>query len=227
VIATMLSYSMERRLDKHGEFGTGAIEGVAGPEAANNAAVGGAYVPLMALGIPFTPAMAVVMAVLLIHGISPGPTLISEKPDLFWGVIASMYIGNAMLLIFNLPLVGVFANIIRTPLHILMPVVLLFCLVGVYSINNSVLDIWLMIGFGFLGYLMRRLKYDSAPLVLALVLGPMMERSFREAMMISKGDLAVFVTRPISVALLIVGIAVTVVPSAVSALRARSARAAA
>jgi putative tricarboxylic transport membrane protein len=227
VIATMLSYSMERRLDKHGEFGTGAIEGVAGPEAANNAAVGGAYVPLMALGIPFTPAMAVVMAVLLIHGISPGPTLISEKPDLFWGVIASMYIGNAMLLIFNLPLVGVFANIIRTPLHILMPVVLLFCLVGVYSINNSVLDIWLMIGFGFLGYLMRRLKYDSAPLVLALVLGPMMERSFREAMMISKGDLAVFVTRPISVALLIVGIAVTVVPSAVSALRARSARRAA
>jgi len=227
VIATMLSYSMERRLDKHGEFGTGAIEGVAGPEAANNAAVGGAYVPLMALGIPFTPAMAVVMAVLLIHGISPGPTLISEKPDLFWGVIASMYIGNAMLLIFNLPLVGVFANIIRTPLHILMPVVLLFCLVGVYSINNSVLDIWLMIGFGFLGYLMRRLKYDSAPLVLALVLGPMMERSFREAMMISKGDLAVFVTRPISVALLIVGVAVTVVPSAVSALRARSARRAA
>ena len=227
VIATMLSYSMERRLDKHGEFGTGAIEGVAGPEAANNAAVGGAYVPLMALGIPFTPAMAVVMAVLLIHGISPGPTLISEKPDLFWGVIASMYIGNAMLLIFNLPLVGVFANIIRTPLHILMPIVLLFCLVGVYSINNSVLDIWLMIGFGFLGYLMRRLKYDSAPLVLALVLGPMMERSFREAMMISKGDLAVFVTRPISLALLIVGIAVTVVPSAVSALRARSARRAA
>jgi len=227
VIATMLSYSMERRLDKHGEFGTGAIEGVAGPEAANNAAVGGAYVPLMALGIPFTPAMAVVMAVLLIHGISPGPTLISEKPDLFWGVIASMYIGNAMLLIFNLPLVGVFANIIRTPLHILMPIVLLFCLVGVYSINNSVLDIWLMIGFGFLGYLMRRLRYDSAPLVLALVLGPMMERSFREAMMISKGDLAVFVTRPISVALLIVGVAVTVVPSAVSALRARSARRAA
>jgi putative tricarboxylic transport membrane protein len=171
--------------------------------------------------------MAVVMAVLLIHGISPGPTLISEKPDLFWGVIASMYIGNAMLLIFNLPLVGVFANIIRTPLHILMPIVLLFCLVGVYSINNSVLDIWLMIGFGFLGYLMRRLKYDSAPLVLALVLGPMMERSFREAMMISKGDLAVFVTRPISMALLIVGVAVTVVPSAVSALRARSARRAA
>jgi len=224
VIATMLSYSMERRLDKHGEFGAGAIEGVAGPEAANNAAVGGAYVPLMALGIPFTPAMAVVMAVLLIHGISPGPTLISEKPDLFWGVIASMYIGNVMLLIFNLPLVGVFANIIRTPLHILMPIVLLFCLVGVYSINNSMLDIWLMIGFGCLGYLMRRLTYDSAPLVLALVLGPMMERSFREAMMISKGDLAVFVTRPISAALLIVGIAVTVVPSAVSALRARSAR---
>jgi len=221
VIATMLSYSAERRLDKYGEFGHGAIEGVAGPEAANNAAVGGAYVPLMALGIPFTPAMAVVMAVLLIHGISPGPTLISEHPDLFWGVIASMYIGNVMLLIFNLPLVGVFANIIKTPLYILMPIVLLFCLVGVYSINNSMLDIWLMIGFGFLGYLMRRLKYDSAPLVLSLVLGPMMERSFREAMMISKGNLAVFVTRPISATLLAVGILVMVVPPVIAALRGK------
>jgi putative tricarboxylic transport membrane protein len=224
VIATMVSYSVERKLDKHGEFGHGAIEGVAGPEAANNAAVGGAYVPLMALGIPFTPAMAVVMAVLLIHGISPGPTLISEHPDLFWGVIASMYIGNFMLLIFNLPLVGVFANIIKTPLFILMPLVLLLCLVGVYSINNAILDVWLMIGFGLLGYVMRKLKFDSAPLVLALVLGPMMERSFREAMMISKGDLTVFVTRPISAALLIAGAAVMVVPPVVSALRARTAR---
>jgi putative tricarboxylic transport membrane protein len=223
VIATMVSYSVERRLDKHGEFGKGAIEGVAGPEAANNAAVGGAYVPLMALGIPFTPAMAVVMAVLLIHGISPGPTLISEKPDLFWGVIASMYIGNFMLLIFNLPLVGVFANIIKTPLYLLMPIVTLLCLIGVYSINNSILDVWLMIGFGLLGYVMRRLKYDSAPLVLALVLGPMMERSFREAMMISKGDLTVFLTRPISATLLVVGIIVMALPPAIAALRRRSA----
>jgi putative tricarboxylic transport membrane protein len=224
VIATMVSYSVERRLDKHGEFGKGAIEGVAGPEAANNAAVGGAYVPLMALGIPFTPAMAVVMAVLLIHGISPGPTLISEKPDLFWGVIASMYVGNFMLLIFNLPLVGVFANIIKTPLYLLMPIVTLLCLVGVYSINNSILDVWLMIGFGLLGYAMRKLKYDSAPLVLALVLGPMMERSFREAMMISKGDLTVFLTRPISATLLAVGALVMLLPPLISALRGKSAR---
>ena len=223
VIATMVSYSVERRLDKRGEFGKGAIEGVAGPEAANNAAVGGAYVPLMALGIPFTPAMAVVMAVLLIHGISPGPTLISEKPDLFWGVIASMYIGNFMLLIFNLPLVGVFANIIKTPLYLLMPIVTLLCLVGVYSINNSILDVWLMIGFGLLGYVMRRLKYDSAPLVLALVLGPMMERSFREAMMISKGDLAVFLTRPISATLLTVGVLVMALPPLIAAVRGKSA----
>jgi putative tricarboxylic transport membrane protein len=223
VIATMVSYSVERKLDKHGEFGEGAIEGVAGPEAANNAAVGGAYVPLMALGIPFTPAMAVVMAVLLIHGISPGPTLISEKPDLFWGVIASMYIGNFMLLIFNLPLVGVFANIIKTPLYLLMPIVTLLCLVGVYSINNSTLDVWLMVGFGLLGYAMRKLKYDSAPLVLALVLGPMMERSFREAMMISKGNLAVFVTRPISATLLAVGLLVLVAPSLIAALRGKAA----
>ena len=223
VISTMVSYSVEQRLDKSGEFGKGAIEGVAGPEAANNAAVGGAYVPLMALGIPFTPAMAVVMAVLLIHGITPGPTLISEKPDLFWGVIASMYIGNFMLLVFNLPLVGVFANIIKTPLYLLMPIVLLLCLVGVYSINNSLLDVWLMIGFGLLGYAMRRLKYDSAPLVLALVLGPMMERSFREAMMISKGDLAVFVTRPISATLLLIGVLVMVVPPILSLVKKQQA----
>jgi putative tricarboxylic transport membrane protein len=219
VISTMVSYSAERKLDKRGEFGKGAIEGVAGPEAANNASVGAAYVPLMALGIPFTPAMAVVMAVLLIHGINPGPLLMTEKPDLFWGVIASMYIGNFMLLVFNLPLVGVFANIIRTPLYLLMPIVLVLCLVGVYSVNNSMLDIWLMIGFGLLGYFLRRLKYDLAPLVLALVLGPMMERSFREAMMISRGDLWVFVSRPISGTILAVGVVVLVAPLAMACAR--------
>ena len=185
---------------------------MAGPGAANNASVGAAYVPLMALGIPFTPVMAVVMAVLIINGINPGPQLVNEKPDLFWGVIASMYIGNFMLLIFNLPLVGFFANIIRTPLYLLMPIVMLLCLIGVYSVNNSVLDLWLMIGFGLLGYLLRRLKYDLAPLVLALVLGPMMERSFREAMMISRGDLGIFVTRPISAAILAVGVLAMVGP---------------
>jgi putative tricarboxylic transport membrane protein len=145
--------------------------------------------------------------------------LITEKPDLFWGVIASMYIGNFMLLVFNLPLVGVFASIIRTPLYLLMPIVLLMCLVGVYSINNSMLDIWLMTGFGLLGYLLRRLKYDLAPLVLAMVLGPMMERSFREAMMISRGDLSVFLTRPISGTILLVGAIVLVAPLLISWIR--------
>lgn len=212
VISTMVSYSVEKRLDTHGEFGSGAIEGVAGPEAANNASVGAAYVPLMALGIPFTPAMAVVMAVLLIHGINPGPLLMSEKPDLFWGVIASMYIGNFMLLVFNLPLVGVFASIIRTPLYVLMPTVMLLCLVGVYSVNNSILDIWLMTGFGVLGYSLRRLRYDLAPLVLALVLGPMMEKSFREAMMISRGDLTIFLVRPIAGAILSIGLLALLAP---------------
>ncbi len=225
VISTMVSYSVEKKLDKHQEFGKGAIEGVAGPEAANNASVGAAYVPLMALGIPFTPAMAVVMAVLLIHGINPGPLLMSEKPDLFWGVIASMYIGNFMLLVFNLPLVGVFANIIRTPLYVLMPIVMLLCLVGVYSVNNSLLDIWLMTGFGLLGYFLRRLKYDLAPLVLALVLGPMMERSFREAMMISRGDLGVFIHRPISGSILAVGLLVVVAPAILQRVRALLGRA--
>ena len=212
VIATMISYDVERRLDKNKQFGHGAIEGVAGPEAANNAAVGGAYVPLMALGIPFTPAMAMVMAVLLIHGISPGPTLISEHPNLFWGVIASMYIGNCMLLVFNLPMAGVFANIIRTPLHILMPAVLLLCVVGVYSVSNSIFDVLLMIGFGLLGYVMEKLQYSPAPLVLALVLGPVMERTFRESMMISRGDLSSFVTRPISGTILAIGVLVLLLP---------------
>lgn len=219
VISTMVSYSVERKLDKHGEFGKGSIEGVAGPEAANNASVGAAYVPLMALGIPFTPAMAVVMAVLLINGINPGPLLLKEKPDLFWGVIASMYIGNFMLLIFNLPLVGFFASIIRTPLYLLMPIVMLLCLVGVYSVNNSMLDLWLMIGFGLLGYLLRRLKYDLAPLILALVLGPMMERSFREAMMISRGDLTVFISRPISTTILCIGLLALFGPMLISGVR--------
>jgi putative tricarboxylic transport membrane protein len=227
VISTMVSYSVERKLDRYGEFGRGSIEGVAGPEAANNASVGAAYVPLMALGIPFTPVMAVVMAVLIINGISPGPLLMKEKPDLFWGVIASMYIGNFMLLIFNLPLVGVFANIIRTPLYLLMPIVMLLCLVGVYSVNTSLLDLWLMIGFGVLGYLLRRLKYDLAPMILALVLGPMMERSFREAMMISRGDLAVFVSRPISAAILAVGALAVAAPALVRLLKPATRRAAA
>jgi len=215
----MVSYSVERKLDKYGEFGKGSIEGVAGPEAANNASVGAAYIPLMALGIPFTPVMAVVMAVLIINGISPGPLLMQERPDLFWGVIASMYIGNFMLLIFNLPLVGLFANIIRTPLYLLMPIVMLLCLIGVYSVNASLLDLWLMIGFGALGYLLRRLKYELAPMILALVLGPMMERSFREAMMISRGDLAIFLTRPISATILAVGFLVLAGPVVIAALK--------
>ena len=219
VIATMISYDVERRLDKNQQFGNGAIEGVAGPEAANNAAVGGAYVPLMALGIPFTPAMAMVMAVLLIHGISPGPNLISQHANLFWGVIASMYIGNCMLLVFNLPMAGIFANIIRTPLHILMPLVLLLCVVGVYSVSNSIFDVALMIGFGLLGYVMEKLNYSPAPLVLALVLGPVMERTFRESMMISRGDLTSFVTRPISGTILAIGVLVLILPPLVAVYR--------
>jgi putative tricarboxylic transport membrane protein len=224
VIATMISYDVERRLDRNGQFGKGAIEGVAGPEAANNAAVGGAYVPLMALGIPFTPAMAMVMAVLLIHGISPGPTLISQHANLFWGVIASMYIGNCMLLVFNLPMAGIFANIIRTPLHILMPLVLLLCVIGVYAVSNSIFDVALMIAFGVLGYVMEKLDYSPAPLVLALVLGPVMERTFRESMMISRGDLGSFVTRPISGTILAIGVLVLIVPPLIALYKKTAAR---
>lgn len=199
VISTFISYLTEKKLSKHPEeFGEGAIEGVAGPEAANNAAVGGAYVPLMALGVPFTPAMAVVVGALMLHGITPGPLLMTERPELFWGVIASMYIGNVMLVILNLPLVQVFAQIMRVPKQILLPLIVLLCLVGVYSVNSSTIDLFTLAVFGILGFLMRGMGYEPAPLVLALVIGPMMETSLREALMTSQGALGDLVFRPIA-----------------------------
>jgi len=204
VIATFVSYISEKKLSKRPEeFGRGAIEGVAGPEAANNSAVGGAYVPLFALGIPFTPAMAMVLATLMLHGLTPGPNLIKDKPVLFWTVIASMYIGNFMLLVLNLPLVNLFVRILMVPRHILMPVIVLICLIGVYTVNSSPLDLFLLALFGFIGFVLRKYGFQPAPLILAMVIGPMLETSLRQALNITGGSISAIIFCPIGLTLFI------------------------
>ena len=176
VIPTFISYAVEKRLSRHPEkFGTGVIEGVAAPETANNAATGGSMVTLLSLGIPANVAMAVLLGAFIIHGIQPGPLLISKHPALFWGTIASMYIGNGMLLILNLPLIGIWVKILKIPYNILFPLILLFCFLGVYSLNNNIYEILIMVVFGVFGYLMRKFGFEGAPFLLALVLGPMLE----------------------------------------------------
>lgn len=213
VIATYSSYMIERKISKHPEeFGQGAIEGVAGPESANNSASQSAFIPLFVLGIPFAPPTAILLGALLIHGVSPGPLLISQHPGLFWGVIASMYIGNFILLILNLPFVPLFANILRIPKKILLPLVILFCITGMYTVNNSIPDIWVMLLFGALGFLMRKWAYEGAPLLLALVLGPRLEVAFRQSLMISHGDFGIFINRPISMVFLLATALFLIIP---------------
>jgi putative tricarboxylic transport membrane protein len=203
IISTFVSYAMEKRLSKYPEkFGSGCIEGVAGPEAANNAATGGAMIPFLALGIPSTAATATMMVALLIHGVKPGPMLMEQHPEVFWGLVASMYIGNVMLLILNLPMVGLFVHLLRVPYHFLFPAILLICFVGVYSVNLSTTDLWIMAIFGIIGYFLRKRGFDPAPIVLALVLGPMMEQALRQALMMSRGEFGIFVSRPIAATLL-------------------------
>ena len=199
VIASFASYAVEKKLSKHPErFGNGAIEGVAAPEAANNAAAEGAFVTLFTLGIPPNVVMALLLGALMIHGITPGPLMIPKHPEIFWGVIASMYLGNVMLLVLNLPLIGLWVQILRVPYRILFPLILLFCLIGAYSINNSTFDAAIMILFGVVGYLMKKYGYEGAPLVLAFVLGPMLENSLRQSLLIADGSFSVFFTRPIA-----------------------------
>jgi putative tricarboxylic transport membrane protein len=199
IVSTFGSYALEKKLSKDPQrFGKGAIEGVAGPEAANNAASGGAFIPLLALGIPCNVVMAMLLGALMIHGVRPSPLLISEHPDLVWGVIASMYVGNGMLLLLNLPLIGVWVQILKIPPRMLFPFIILFCIIGVYSINMRPFDIGLMVFFGFVGYLVRKLGYEAAPLVLAFILTPILETNFRQALIHSKGSFSVFATRPIS-----------------------------
>jgi putative tricarboxylic transport membrane protein len=208
IISSFVSYALERRLSKHPEkFGQGAVEGVAGPESANNSATSGALVPMLALGVPSGPIPAVMMAAMMVHGVSPGPMLIQQQPELFWGVIASMYVGNIVLLILNLPLVGLFVNLLRIPYPLLYPAILVFSVVGVYAVNGSVVDVWIMTVMGGLGYLLRKLDFETAPIVLGLVLAPMLEMSLRQSLALSSGSYVVFVTRPISATMLGVALA--------------------
>jgi putative tricarboxylic transport membrane protein len=209
IISSFVSYAVERRLSKHPErFGHGAVEGVAGPESANNAATSGALVPMLALGVPSGPVPAVMMAALMVHGISPGPLLIQLQPELFWGVVASMYVGNLVLLILNLPLVGLFVNLLRIPYPFLYPSIIVFSIVGVYAVNSSVVDIWIMIATGLLGYLLRKFDFETAPIVLGLVLAPMLEMSLRQSLALSDGSYAVFLNRPIAATMLGIGLLV-------------------
>ena len=211
VIASFISYAIEKRVSKHPEnFGKGAIEGVAAPESANNSAAQGGFVPLLTLGIPSNAVMALLLGALIIHGVTPGPLLLSQHPDLFWGVVASMYIGNAMLLVLNLPLIGIWVQLLKVPYPILFPIIILFCLIGSYSINNSSTDVLIMVVFGVVGYLMKKLSLEAAPLVLAFVLGPMLETSLRQALIKSKGSFLIFFTRPISATFLLIAIALMV-----------------
>ena len=213
VIASFLSYALEKRLSRHPErFGHGAIEGVAAPEAANNAATGGAFIPLLTLGVPPNVVMALLLGAFMIHGVQPGPLMMKQNPGLFWGVIASMYIGNIMLLILNLPLIGIWVQVLKVPYKILFPLILLFCLIGVYTVSNTVFDIYVMILFGVVGYLMKKFAYEGAPLVLAFVLGPLMENNLRKSLILSQGGLSIFFTRPISAACLLVALVLLVSP---------------
>jgi putative tricarboxylic transport membrane protein len=203
VIPTFISYSLEKKISKHPErFGTGVIEGVAAPESANNAASSGAMIPVLSLGIPCGAASALVLGAMMIHGVIPGPMLIKESPQIFWGVIGSMYIGNVMLLLLNLPLIGIWVRALKTPYPILFTLILLFCLIGSYTIANSTTDMLIMLTFGLIGYLMKKFDYEMAPLVAGLVLGPLMEKAFRTSMIMSRGSFLIFFHRPISVVLL-------------------------
>jgi len=211
VISTFVSYAIERKISKRPEeFGQGAVAGVAGPESANNAAASGAFVPMLALGVPGAPVAALLLAAMMVHGVSPGPLLIEQDPRLFWGFIASMYVGNVILLVLNLPLVGLFVNVLRVPYPVLYPIVLVCSILGVYAVNRSLMDVWIMLAMGVLGYVLRKLAFETAPIVLGLVLAPMVELSLRQSLAMSGGSYAIFITRPISVILLAIGLILVV-----------------
>ena len=213
VVASFASYAIEKKASKHPEeFGKGAIQGVAGPESANNSAAGGSFIPLLTLGIPANPVMAILLGALMIHGLQPGPLLMKNAPDLFWGTVVSMYIGNGMLLVLNLPLIPLWVKVLKVPYYLLYPLILLFCLIGAYSLDNTVADIIIMIIFGILGFLMKKLRYDGAPMILALVLGQKLETSLRRSLIMSQGDFSIFITRPISLGFLITAVLLLIVP---------------
>jgi putative tricarboxylic transport membrane protein len=225
IISSFLSYAIEKRISKHPEeFGKGAVAGVAGPESANNAASTGAFVPMLALGIPTGPVTAVLIAALLLQGIPAGPTLVNDHPEIFWGFVASMYVGNLVLLALNLPLVGVFVNVLRIRYYYLYPLIVMFCIIGVYEVNNSIVDVWIMLIMGVLGYLLRKFDFDPAPLVLGLVITPIFELSLRQSLVMSSGDWTIFFERPIAAILFAVSAALLLL-SLVSALMRKDWRA--
>jgi TctA family transporter len=207
-IAAFSAYSLEKKVsDTPERFGHGAIEGVAAPEAANNAAAQASFIPMLSLGIPPNALMALMIGAMMVHGITPGPEIISKQPALFWGLIASMWLGNLMLVILNLPLIGIWVRLLRVPYGYLFPTILILCCIGTYTLNSSTSDVIVMTVFGVIGYAFRKLDCEPAPLLLGLVLGPMMEENFRRAMVLSDGDWSVFVTRPISLGFLLLATA--------------------
>lgn len=221
-LASFTSYTLERRLSRTPErFGKGAIEGVAGPESANNAAAQAGFVPLLALGIPANAVMGVILGALMIQGVTPGPNMAKAQPELFFGVIASMLIGNILLVILNVPLISIFVQLLRVPMSILSPLIIVFCVVGVYSLSNSVAEVYVMIGLGVVGYGLRKANLDPAPLILAFVLGQILETAFRQTLLIGRGSLAIFLDRPIALGLLSVA-AVIIVAEAAGRIRKRA-----
>ncbi len=207
ILASFTSYAVEKRVSKNPDaFGQGAIAGVAGPETANNAATGGAMIPLLSLGIPSNVIMALLIGAMMIHGIKPSCFLVQEHPQVFWGVITSMYVGNAILLALNLPLIPLWVRLLKIPYGILFPLILLFCLIGVYTVNNNAFEVLIMLIFGAVGYLMRKAGFEPAPLVFAMVIGPIMEMALRQSLLQSRGTFAIFFTRPISAVLIVVAV---------------------
>ncbi len=212
LLAAFASYTVEKRIsDTPEEFGKGAIAGVAGPESANNAAAQTSFIPLLTLGIPANPVMALMLGAMIIQGIVPGPRVVTEEPALFWGIIASMWIGNLMLIVLNLPLIGIWVKLLKVPYYVLFPAIMAFCSIGVYSVKSSVYDLYTVAGFGLLGYILLKLRCEPAPLLLGFVLGPLLEENLRRAMIIGRGDPTVFVSRPISLTLLLLTVGVLVV----------------
>ena len=211
--STFTSYSIEKKISRHPEkFGRGAIEGVAGPEAANNACSGANFIPLMTLGVPTNGIMAIIFASLLINGLQPGPLLIRDNPAIFWGVIASMYVGNVMLVILNLPLIGIWVRFLTIPYSVLAPLILFFCLLGSYTMKNAVPDLVVMLIFGILGFLMRKFRYEGAPLIMGFIISEMVEGSFIRSLRMSNGDFSIFFTRPISCVLMVIALVFFILP---------------
>src|SRR5690606_252448 len=212
ILASFASYTVEKRVSKNPqEFGHGAIEGVAGPESANNAGAQTSFIPLLTLGIPANPVMGLMIGAMIIQGIVPGPNVAVEQPALFWGIIASMWIGNLMLVILNLPLIGLWVKLLTVPYYVLFPIIMAFCSIGVYSVNSNVFDLYAVASCGFIGYALVNLRCEPAPLLLGFVLGPLLEETLRRAMILSRGDVSTFVTRPISATLLFIALLVLIV----------------